>query len=374
MRAIYLSIPTKTRLHGELAATVAEHIVTALRLRIPQSMTSWLSARFWTAGRRAAVSDLARALNDLSARHFALGRHEEALRAVSEAVSIWERLVAVDSSACLADLAAALNNKANCLDKLDRRQEGLGTRHRAVEAYWRLTGPVPQVFNGDENLRCFADLATALNNLSIDLEGPEGLLAAEKSVTICERLTVINETFKPDLARSLNSLSLSLSGLGRFMEAADAARQAVELYEPLTRARPDMHLPGLAASYNNLTRCLVELGQTRQALTASTEAKRRYRQLAHAHPAVYRPDLARAYSIHADRLAELGDYEGALLDIAVAIKLYRSLMKERSDAVRADLVRSLRIRADRLREVGRPDLADEADAEARRLIRPGASR
>jgi tetratricopeptide (TPR) repeat protein len=370
LRAIYRAIPYPTQVHARLAVTVAGDLVTALQPAGSQPWDAGTPAEPWTEGGLTAAHDLARALNELSVRHRAVGRYREALREVDEAVAIWERLVTVDSPLLLADLAASLNNKANCLDELDRRAEALTARHDAVDAYRRSTGSVPEVLGPDDELSRFADLATALSNLSTDLDGAESLDAARESVQICRRLAAVDETFTADLARSLNSLSRSLSGSGDFREALRAASEAVELYEPLAEVRPDAHLPGLAASYNNMTRCLVELGQTREALDASTEAVRLYRQLARSHPDTYRPDLARAYWNRSDRRAELGRLDGALLDIREVIKLYRSLAKEDPDIFRADLVRCLRTCADRLREAGRPDLAAESDAEAERWSGP----
>jgi Trypsin-like peptidase domain/Tetratricopeptide repeat len=371
LRAVYDVIPYPTQVHGQLAVRVADHLVTALRSSVPSRWDRPVRRR-WAGGRHppgrdlAPVRDLARALSALSVRHQAVGRHDDALRAASEAVKMCEGLVKLEPEEFRADLAASLNNVANCLDELNLRPEALAARRRAETEYRLLAGDLPEVFGPADNLRRFADLATVLNNLSTDLRGAEGFAMAEESVYICRQLRAADEIFAADLARSLNTLSVSLSDAGRFAEALDASREAVELYEPLSDNRPDTYLPGLAASYNNLTRYLVELGQTREALTASGKAVAQYRQLARFHPDTYRPDLARAYRNQSNRMAELGRADGALLAIEEAIKLYSGLMKERPARFRDDVVRSLRTKADRLRELESSDLAKDADKEADR--------
>lgn len=377
LQEIYASIPYPTQAHGHLAVAVADHLVTALRSGLPPrwdrpARRPWARGRHAPGTRLAEVRDLARALSGLSVRQQANGRYDDALRAGSEAVEMCEGLVKLDSESFLADLAASLNNMANCLDELNRLPEALAARRRAETAYRRLAGPLPEAFGPADDLRRFADLATVLNNLGTDLPGPEGLAMAEESVQICRQLTAARETFEPDLARSLITLSVSLSESGRSREALQEVSKALELYEPLAETQPDTYLPRLTASYNNLTRYLAELGETRMALEASGKAVARYRRLARSHPGMYRPDLARAYRNQSDRMAELGRPEDALLANYEAIKLYRGLANERPSAFADDLVRCLRTRSAWLQEAGRPGLAEEADEEADLWNTPGS--
>jgi tetratricopeptide (TPR) repeat protein len=377
LRAIYDSIPFPTQAHGQLAVTVADHLVAALRPRVPPrwdrrpARTPWARGRHAPGRGLAEVRDLERALSALEVRHQAIGRYDDALRVGSEGVEMCERLVKIEPEAFLADLAASLNNMANCLDELNRRPEALAARRRAESEYRRLAGRLPEAFGNADDLRRFADLATVLNNLATDLPGPEGVAMAEESVQICRQLAAAGETFNADLARSLNTLSAALSESGRFREALQAVGQALELYEPLAESQPDTYLPRLTASYNNLTRCLVGLGETRMALEASDKAVARYRRLTRSHPGMYRPDLAGAYRNQSDRMAELRRPEDALLANSEAIKLYRGLANEHPSAFAGDLVRCLRIHSAWLREAGRPRLAEEADAEADEWNTPG---
>jgi tetratricopeptide (TPR) repeat protein len=69
---------------------------------------------------------LAASLNNLSVRLADLGRREEALAAIEEAVAAHRSLAPGRPDAFLPDLASSLNNFSNNLSDLGRRQEAAG--------------------------------------------------------------------------------------------------------------------------------------------------------------------------------------------------------------------------------------------------------
>ena len=75
----------------------------------------------------------------------------------------------------------------------------------------------------------------------------------------------------PDLARSLNNLSICLSDLGHREEALEAVQECVALYRDLARDRPNAFNPDLARSLNTLSICLSDLGHREEALEAVRE-------------------------------------------------------------------------------------------------------
>jgi tetratricopeptide (TPR) repeat protein len=97
---------------------------------------------------------------------------------------------------------------------------------------------------------------------------------------------------RPELARSLNNLSLGLAGLGRQEEALAAVEEATQVYRELAGARPDEFRPDVAGSLNSLSASLAGLGRQEEALAAVEEAAQVYRELAAARPDAFRPDLA----------------------------------------------------------------------------------
>ena len=145
----------------------------------------------------------------------------------------------------------------------------------------------------------FRSLAASLNNLAnrlTDLGRREPALeAAQEAVDLYRRLAAARpDVFMPDLAMSLNNLANMLSDLGRREAALEAAQEAVELYRQLAAARPDVFIPDLAMSLNNLASLLSDLGRREPALEAAQEAVGLYRQRAAARPDVFVPDLARS--------------------------------------------------------------------------------
>jgi tetratricopeptide (TPR) repeat protein len=199
----------------------------------------------------------ARNLVGLSNRLGDLGRREDALAAIEEAVTIRRELAAARPGAFLPDLAASLTNQSGRLSELGRREDALA--------------------------------------------------AVEEAVTIRRELAAARpDAFLPDLATSLNNQSVFLSELGRREEALAAIEQAVTAYRALAEARPDAFLPGLAMSLNNQSGCLSELGRREDALAAIEEAVTIRRELASARPAVYLARLISSLNVLADALSALG--------------------------------------------------------------------
>jgi tetratricopeptide (TPR) repeat protein len=116
----------------------------------------------------------------------------------------------------------------------------------------------------------------SLNNLANILSElgrrEEALDKAQEAVRIYEQLAKARpDAFLPDLAMSLHNLANTLMDLGRREEALDKAQKAVRIYEPLAKARPDAFLPKLATSYGTLSAILWRM--ERHAEAAATYAQ-----------------------------------------------------------------------------------------------------
>jgi len=84
------------------------------------------------ADRSADGNERARWLVDLSTRLADLGRREEALAAIEEATGIYRQLATARPDAFLPNLAASLNNQADCLARLGRREEAFAASEEAI--------------------------------------------------------------------------------------------------------------------------------------------------------------------------------------------------------------------------------------------------
>jgi len=78
--------------------------------------------------------------------------------------------------------------------------------------------------------------------------------------------------YEPDLAMSLNNLSIRLAEAGRREEGLAAITDAVEVYRRLAAANPAAYEPDLAMSLNNLSNRLAEAGRREDADRARLEA------------------------------------------------------------------------------------------------------
>ena len=108
-----------------------------------------------------AASRLAGSLNTLSNRLGELGRREEALAAIQEAVTIFRELAEARPDAFVPDRAGSLNNLAGRLAELGRREEALAAGQEAVTVFRELAAARPDAFR--------PDLALSLTNMALGL-------------------------------------------------------------------------------------------------------------------------------------------------------------------------------------------------------------
>ena len=154
----------------------------------------------------------------------------------------------------------------------------LSLREFAADVQSRITVVLQAVAHEDPD--AFPpDLATSLNNLANRLSDlgrrEEALAAAEEAVRLRRVLAAARpDAFTPDLAGSLNNLAAFLSDLGRREEALEAAEEAVRLRRVLAAARPDAFTPDLAMSLSVLGDALEAGGRVAEAVPHDEEAVR----------------------------------------------------------------------------------------------------
>ena len=321
------------------------------------------------------LPNLAVSLNNQSNRLSQLGRREDALAAADEAVSAYRQLAATRPDTFLPNLAASLNNQSNRLSQLGRREDALAAADEAASAYRQLATTRPDAY--------LPNLALALNNQSVCLADlgrhEDALAAADEAVSAYRQLAAtLPDAFLPDLAGSLSNQSGCLAMLGRHEDALAVGVEAVSAYRQLAATRPDAYLPYLALALNNQTGSLAQLGRHQDALAAADEAVSTYRQLAATRPDAYLPYLALALSNQSSSLAHLRRHQDALATIDEAVSTYRQLAATLPDAYLSDLALALYEQSNRLTRLGRYEdalaAADDAVSAYRQLAatRPDA--
>ena len=181
-------------------------------------------------------------LNNQSNRLSDLGRREEALAAIEEAVTIRRELARARPDAFLPDLAMSLNNQSHGLSDLGRREEALAAIEEAVTIRRQLARARPDAF--------LPDLATSLNNQSVRLSDlgrrEEALAAIEEAVTIYRQLAhVRSAVFASQYASSLKTKAMILSALGR------STKHKALVTKPRRSPRNDTVLPSYAGTKAN---------------------------------------------------------------------------------------------------------------------------
>ncbi|MBK3735146.1 tetratricopeptide repeat protein [Azospirillum brasilense] len=293
------------------------------------------------------------------------GTHGPTMPAVAGAVAMTLGSVAKDD----AEKARCLTNGSNYLSAVGDGLGALRAIQEAVDIRQKLAEAVPARF--------LPDLALSLNNLSIASseagDGSEALRAIQKAVEYYRKLAEATPSrFLPDLASSLSNLSIYFSEAGEGSGALKAIQEAVSIWRKLAEATPSRFLPDFAMSLNNLSVHLSAAGDRSGALMAIQESVEHYRRLTEAVPARFLSDLAGSLNNLSNRLSDAGDGPGALRAIQEAVSIRRKLAQSVPRRYEHDLAGSLAIMARLIAASGTPKDAIPIIEEAIKLIEPVA--
>lgn len=226
-------------------------------------------------------AEIARSLNNLGQYLHDAARYEDAIRCEEESLAMWRALG--DER----QVARALSNLGVSMDAVGRSREAFPLHEESLAIRDRLSA-------GDD-----PEKAISLNNLGLCLRAlgrtSEALACHEKSLTMRERLYPRGH---PSVATCLNNIAACLNDLGRPADALPLYERAHSIQKSV---RGDVH-PDTARSLNNLGACLRNLGRPADALPLYEEALQAVRQArVDAHP-----DLLRALNNLGRCLAALG--------------------------------------------------------------------
>lgn len=227
----------------------------------------------------------------------------ETSTALSGTAATAYRLLAESSTAGTREHSRVLLGLSHWLAQLGRQEEALVAIEQAVTSFQELARSQPDTF--------LPNLATSLNNqanLLRDLGRPEEALAVIlEAVGMGRQLAAARpDEFTFFLAGSLANLAVRLADLGRREDALAASQEATGLYRQLAAARPDEFNPRLANTLELLASDLSNLGRQEDALAVIEQAVTIHRHLATSWPVVYAPRLESSLLIKADVLASLG--------------------------------------------------------------------
>ncbi|KDN81100.1 tetratricopeptide repeat protein [Kitasatospora cheerisanensis] len=306
---------------------------------------------------------LATALNELSVRTRQLGRTEESLTAVEEAVALYRAFHAVDPERHAEALASALGSLASRLARAHRPDDGLTA---AVEAVALHRG------RGEAGLPGLAGaLLTQSNVLGTLGRHEDGLAAVQEAVALYQKLAGSHVRQR---AAALATLTVRLGELGRLPEAVTAAGRTVAAYRVLAEGDPDAYLPALAGALTNESQACHLLGRPEQGLASAEEATALLRRLAAGNPDARLPELIVVLTALADHLDALGRSTEALARARESVAVARTLRTTPQDAHAGHLAAALICLSRHLGHQGRAEEGMTAAQEAVALYRLLAER
>lgn len=206
-------------------------------------------------------------------------------------------------------------------------------------AYWEAQGK-------EDFAKAGPNLAASINNLSVCLaeqgEHAAALTAAQRAVEICERLAQLDfNQYGSIFARGLHNVSIHLSLSGAREAALKESKRAMAIYQTLAQRNFTVYAPDLAMTLCNLSLCLAEQGEHVAALAKNQEAMEIYEKLAQENFTVYAPDLALGLNNLSLRLSELGKHAAALAANERAVEIYSNLAQQNFFAYAPDFAACL---------------------------------
>ncbi|MDJ0386153.1 tetratricopeptide repeat-containing serine protease family protein [Streptomyces sp. G-G2] len=239
--------------------------------------------------------DLAACLNNLGGQLLALGRADAALAGIAEAVEICRDLARANPQAFQPALSMYLLHHIVCLRDLDRLQEAVPLVREAVAVELQVTATAP-MGRLPESASRLAGFSAALTLAGQRSEAPD---VTREAAGIRGRLAQEDpQTHEPQQATTLDLLGRQLSSICRYAEAVAAARKAVAVRRRVrARANTPDHRAALAASLGNLGEYLMQTGRRGKALTAVKEAVRLWRGLSRADRGPHEPAPSMALAL-----------------------------------------------------------------------------
>jgi tetratricopeptide (TPR) repeat protein len=181
------------------------------------------------------------------------------------------------------------------------------------------------------------ELAKSLNRLSLRLasagDGERALRASTEALQICRRLAQEDpDKWTPELGKILHNHALWLFQAGRRAEAVASSTEAVEIRRALHTDDPQVWLPNLASSLVHHAMALGGVGRLDEALAVSAEAVDHLRVLAAESGSRHVPRLAAALNNHSKRLYNAQRASEAVRYSLESANLYAALARDNPDA------------------------------------------
>ena len=305
-----------------------------------------------------------------------LGRIDEALAAVGEAVSNYrEVLVIQDRYLFLNDFAAALRDQSSHEFSSGRFPAALQSADESLRLYIELARRNPDAYQSwladamcnraRKFCQCFPDSTTE-----------ETVRPFEDAVSMCRRLVLRNRNrFLPDLARVLLNFAMAISDVqGKEKLALDAMEEVSGFYIELAQRNPQEYLARLAACQCLMAQRYSALGRGNDAITSIQESERNCRTLSDRDRRQYLKLLSGTLGHEAEILCKHGRAEDAVKPIEEAVSYEKELVRTNPGLHLGLLARTYAVWGAGLEMLGEHAKAAEVFGESLRCIKPAAMR
>lgn len=327
-------------------------------IRAAQNSTYVWRAYVRENGREREITGLAKSLNNLGNYLRVARRQEEAETALKEAVDTL-RPLAADNPANLPALATALESLAAVYGELGRGNIALSTAENALH-YRR------DIVELKDEPGSRLALVSALNNVSAQYGALE--MHEEAAQRAREAVSLLSDaptsSGQVELSAAvLNNLALSSFRAGDIDTALQSAQAAVAANERLSHGSNDWRRSQNARALLNLSLILQGAGRYEEAADAARQAVNVARSTSSSDPELY----ANCLGVLSSRLSAIGDYQSAVDSARMAVSEYRRLAAG-DDQYVTNLAATLDVLATALSRIGDDAAAAEASAEAHRIF------
>ena len=173
-----------------------------------------------------------------------------------------------------------------------------------------------------------------------------------------------SETYKPDLAGTLNNLGNLLSDTNELKQAKAYHEEAMQIRRELAKMNPEAYRPYLADTLNNLGRLLSDTNELKQAKAYYEEARLIYKELAEMNPEAYRPDLANTLNNLGELLFKTNELKRAKAYYEEARLIWRESAEKNPEAYKPNLANTLNNLTILYLQLGKKEEAEWAYQEA----------
>jgi len=247
----------------------------------------------------------------------------------------------------LAELAAAVCQRAVCLGQLGRNDESFSEAEAAVARYRACPGGVPAAARV-EFANCLVYLAEWLSWAG---RGDEAVTVGEEAVRHYQELSLVEQSRRViGHGAAHATLAHLLRAVDRFEDAIEPAERAAELFAMVTAFYP-RQLPSRASVLLGLARSYGVAERIQEGIAAAEKSAALYRKLAASAPDTYDSDFTDALLVLAELHRDLEAHSARRAALAEMVEIQRRQASAGELWARLNLVDTL------------PDLAVAAEAD-----------